>query len=141
MVHAGGAGEWTPAPVSADDEAFLGLPGLLSPEQTAALLAQRDSHLRRRVDAAGRLRTGDLDGAGYADDPDDALVDPAVTGWRAAAALRREVNQLVSRVAARTGAPHAKVHSQIRRAVPGPASAAAGPDILERRRDHLLGLL
>ena len=46
-------------PVTADDEAFLGLPGLLSPEQTAALLAQRDSHLRRRVDAAGRLRTGD----------------------------------------------------------------------------------
>jgi len=33
------------------------------------------------------------------------------------------------------------LHSQIRRAVPGPASAAAGPDILERRRDHLLGLL
>ena len=36
---------------------------------------------------------------------------------------------------------HDKVHSQIRRAVPGPASAAAGPDVLERRRDHLLGLL
>ena len=67
--------------------------------------------------------------------------DREVTGWRTAAALRREVNQLVARVAARTGAPHAKLHSQIRRAVPGPASAAAGPDILEQRRDHLLGLL
>ena len=64
-----------------------------------------------------------------------------VAAWRAAAALRREVNQLVGRVAARTGAPHAKVHSQLRRAVPGPASAAAGPDVLEARRDHLLSLL
>jgi len=131
--------------VTAEDEAFLGLPGLLSPEQTAALLAQRDAHLRRRVDAAGRLRSGDSvdpDGAHRAHRAaDDETSDPEVTGWRAAAALRREVNQLVARVAARTGAPHAKLHSQIRRAVPGPASAAAGPDILERRRDHLLGLL
>ena len=45
-------------------------------------------------------------------------------GWRAAAGLRREVNQLVGRVAARTGAPHATVHGQLRRAVPGPASAS-----------------
>jgi hypothetical protein len=51
------------------------------------------------------------------------------------------VNQLVARVAARTGAAHAKVHSQLRRDVPGPASAAAGPDVLEARRDHLLSLL
>ncbi|HYN73709.1 MAG TPA: DEAD/DEAH box helicase family protein [Nakamurella sp.] len=133
-----GGGQWSVGPVgqvTAEDEAFLGLPGLLSPEQTAALLAQRDSHLRRRVDAAGRLRGGGADGA------DREQSDPEVTGWRAAAALRREVNQLVGRVAARTGAPHAKVHSQTRRAVPGPASAAAGPDILEQRRDHLLGLL
>jgi hypothetical protein len=44
-------------------------------------------------------------------------------------------------VAARTGKPHATVHSQLRRAVPGPASAAADPDLLSARRDHLLGLL
>ena len=67
--------------------------------------------------------------------------DVEVSSWRAAAALRREVNQLVGRVAARTGAAHAKVHSQVRRAVPGPASAAAGPDVLQARRDHLLSLL
>ncbi len=128
-----GAGGRCAGPITTEDEAFLGLPGLLSPEQTAALLAQRDSHLRRRVDAAGRLHASDHG--------DEEPVAPETTGWRAAAALRREVNQLVGRVAARTGAPHAKVHSQIRRAVPGPASAAAGPDVLERRRDHLLGLL
>ena len=35
--------------VGDDDQDYLGLPGLLSPEQTAALLATRDSDLRRRV--------------------------------------------------------------------------------------------
>ena len=49
-------------------------------------------------------------------------------GWRAAAALRREVNRLVGQVAARTGTPHAQVHGQLRRAVPGPPSAAAGAE-------------
>ncbi|WP_395727117.1 DEAD/DEAH box helicase [Nakamurella sp.] len=133
VVSAGGSGRETPGAgpvaVSEDDQEYLGLPGLLSPEQTAALLATRDSDLRRRV----------------ASMPRDPMVDAAEretgTGWRAAADLRREVNQLVARVAARTGKPHATVHSQVRRAVPGPASAAADPDLLSARRDHLLGLL
>ena len=117
--------------VGDDDQDYLGLPGLLSPEQTAALLATRDSDLRRRVRSM----------------PRDPLTEPdrpaagSLTGWRAAADLRREVNQLVARVAARTGKPHASVHSLVRRAVPGPASAAADPEVLAARRDHLLGLL
>ena len=114
--------------VTEEDQDYLGLPGLLTPAQTAALLATRDSDLRRRVQAA-------------ADTNASATPDAEVSAWRAAAALRREVNQLVARVAARTGAAHAKVHSQLRREVPGPASAAAGPDVLEARRDHLLSLL
>jgi len=118
-------------PVTEEDQDFLGLPGLLTPQQTAALLATRDSDLRRRVQAAADTGGGGLPGH----------QDPEVSAWRAAAALRREVNQLVARVAARTGAAHAKVHSQLRREVPGPASAAAGPDVLEARRDHLLSLL
>ena len=113
-----------------DEEAFLGLPGLLSPEQTASLLAGRDAELRRRATEAGR-----------AADPLPAEDEPESLDWRAAAALRREVNRLVGQVAARTGTPHAQVHGQVRRAVPGPPSAAAGAEVLQRRRDHLLGLL
>ncbi len=115
-------------PVTEEDQDYLGLPGLLTPAQTAALLATRDSDLRRRVQAAANTNAS-------------AAPDAEVSAWRAAAALRREVNQLVARVAARTGAAHAKVHSQLRREVPGPASAAAGPDVLQARRDHLLSLL
>ncbi len=129
-VTAGAATAEAELVVTEDDQDFLGLPGLLTPEQTAALLATRDSDLRRRVQVASATRREDH----VHDDPD-------TTSWRAAAALRREVNQLVGRVAARTGAAHAKVHSQLRREVPGPASAAAGPDVLAARRDHLLGML
>jgi hypothetical protein len=48
------------------------------------------------------------------------------------------VNRLVAVLAARTGAPHGQIHAELRRAVPGPASAAAAADVLERRRDHLM---
>src|SRR5581483_6675374 len=37
------------APLTDEDEDFLGLPGILSPEQTAALLARRDADARRRA--------------------------------------------------------------------------------------------
>jgi superfamily II DNA or RNA helicase len=130
------------------DAEFVGLPGLLTPEQTAALLARRDAELRRKVDQAARTgslfdlgtRAGAPSDGPHGDDHDHDD-EHVVRGWRAAAALRREVNSLVGRVAARTGAPHAAVHAQLRRAVPGPAQAAASPELLERRRDHLLGML
>jgi hypothetical protein len=41
-------------------------------------------------------------------------------------------------LAARQDRPHGQVHAELRRAVPGPASASAPADVLERRRDHLM---
>ncbi len=122
LLHGGRA--VVAAPLTDEDEDFLGLPGILSPEQTAALLARRDSAARRRA-------TG----------TDVAAPSGEAAAWRAGAELRREVNRLVGVVAARTGAPHSQIHAQLRRAVPGPASAAAGAEILEGRRDHLMELL
>jgi superfamily II DNA or RNA helicase len=105
----------------ADDLDDGGLPGLLTPEQTAALLARRDQELQRRL----RARHAELQ-------PEEEI------GWDQAADLRREVNSLGARVAAASGTPHAVVHAQVRRAVPGPASATATAELLARRRDHLL---
>jgi hypothetical protein len=51
------------------------------------------------------------------------------------------VNRLVGVLAARTGSSHAQLHAELRRAIPGPASAAADAELLERRRDHLMQLL
>jgi len=110
--------------LSTDDEDFLGLPGILSPEQMAQVLARRDEHARKR---ASSMET--------------AAPSLEAASWRAGAQLRREVNRLVGVVAARQGTPHAQIHALLRRAVPGPASAAAGVEVLEQRRDHLLTML
>ena len=107
-----------------------GLPGLLTPEQTAALLARRDHQLHKRLKAARVSESADLFGAG---DPESEAVS-----WEDAGELRREVNALVARVAAATGMPHAMVHAQVRNSVPGPPSSAATSELLARRRDHLL---
>jgi hypothetical protein len=107
-----------------DDEDFLGLPGILTPEQMATLLARRDTHARNRASTA-------------AETPPSA----EAVAWRAGAELRREVNRLVAVLAARQGTPHGQIHAQLRRVVPGPASAAASVEVLERRRDHLMELI
>jgi superfamily II DNA or RNA helicase len=142
VLHAGRAVTGTRAgPDSDEDEDFLGLPGLLSPEQTASLLAQRDVALRKRATQARRQPDGS---AGPASDPATTAAAGLTSDgsqWRAAADLRREVNRLVAVLAARTGRPHGSVHAQLRSAVPGPASASASLELLEARREHLMGLL
>jgi superfamily II DNA or RNA helicase len=125
VLHSGRA--VVAAPLTAEDEDFLGLPGILSPEQTAALLARRDSAARRRA-GGGSVEPVPTPSAG-------------TVAWRASGELRREVNRLIGVLAARTGASHAQLHAELRRAVPGPASAAADAQLLERRRDHLMELL
>jgi hypothetical protein len=122
VLHGGRAVMATP--LSEADEDYLGLPGILTPEQTAAVLARRDSAARRRATGA------------------EAVPPSAETAaWRAGTELRCEVNRLVGVLAARTGARHRQIHGELRRAVPGPASAAAGVEVLEQRRDHLMTLL
>jgi len=113
-----------------EDEDFLGLPGLLSPAMMATVLKAREAEVRTLV----------LDGVGG-----DGTVDVGALGDRPVheqlRAVRAEINSLVSRQSARTGTPHAKVHAELRRVVPGPPSAAASLVVLEQRRDHLLSLL
>lgn len=110
--------------VSVEDEEYLGLPGLLSPEQTATLLAARDAELRRTMPVS---LFDELDAAG----------NPVA--WRDVDALRKEVAGLVRQWASRSSRAHAEVHVELRRVVPGPPSASAPVEILEARRDYLLG--
>jgi superfamily II DNA or RNA helicase len=137
VLHGGTAhtGEGMPA-VQPEDEEFLGIPGLLTPAQTAELLAKRDDELRLRV--AQSHRTEDEGLFPVEEHPDE---DDAGRSWRDAAELRREINRLVSRVAARTSQPHAVVHRQLREHVPGPPSASASVDVLRARRERLRTML
>ena len=138
VLHGGTAhtGEGSgPIAVAPEDEEFLGIPGLLTPAQTAELLSKRDDELRLRIAASHR-----------ADGEDFMLVEelPDVESggsWRDAAELRREINRLVSRVSAKTSQPHAVVHTQLRQSVPGPPSASASVDVLRARRERLRTML
>ncbi|WP_448642395.1 DEAD/DEAH box helicase [Geodermatophilus sp. URMC 63] len=139
-AHTGeGAG---PVAVAPEDEDFLGIPGLLTAEQTASLLARRDDELRLRIAQRAHLDddTGEL--PLVEDHPDEDLADDAAgRSWRDAAELRREINRLVARVAAKTSRPHGVVHTELRKSVPGPPSASASVDVLRARRERLRTML
>ncbi|KQS60423.1 restriction endonuclease subunit R [Geodermatophilus sp. Leaf369] len=138
VLHGGtahtGAGN-RPALVDGDAEDFIGIPGLLTPEQTAELLSKRDDDLRLRI--AASHRAGDAEDFMLVDEPPEE----EAAGWRDAADLRREINRLVSRVSAKTSTPHAVVHTQLRQSVPGPPSASASVDVLRMRRERLRTML
>ena len=100
VLHSGtahtGEGSGPTVVVGEEDEEFLGIPGLLTPAQTAELLSKRDDELRMRI--AQTHRGDDEDFMLVEDHPDE----DAGRSWRDAAELRREINRLVNRVAART---------------------------------------
>ena len=145
VLHSGTAhtGEGRPATgrvgddMAAEEEDFLGIPGLLTPEQTASLLARRDEELRLRI--AQRIHDDDTGELPVVEDHPDE--DDAGRSWRDAAELRREVNRLVARVAAKTSRPHGVVHTELRKAVPGPPSASASVEVLRARRERLRTML
>ena len=142
VLHSGTAhtGEGTPptgAPLEAEDEDFLGIPGLLTAAQTAELLSRRDDELRIRV--AASHRRGDDEGFMVVEDHPEEEV--AGNGWRDVAELRREINRLVNRIAAKTSTPQAVVHTQLRQSVPGPPSASAPVQVLRDRRERLRTML
>ena len=117
LLHSGRAITADVVDLTEPDTDFLGLPGLLSPEQTATLLARRDAHVKQRTTVAAPVQQADV------------------------ATLRREVAALAAQVASRTGTTPRQVHVEARAAVPGPASASAPLDVLRARRDWLLGRL
>ena len=127
VLHAGRAIAATVGPLDADSDdeadAYLGLPGLLTPEQTATVLASQDRELRRR--------TTDLSAS-------SGVPSVSPSAWREAVSLRKDINSLVARIVARTGRSHAAVHGEVRKAVPGPRTASASVEVLLARRDHLL---
>jgi superfamily II DNA or RNA helicase len=106
--------------VSADEADYLGLPGLLSPEQTAALLARRDRDLRRRVGGAA---------AAVDDEPDPE----ELAGYQQVAALRRQLSAMVSAYAVASGRPHGAIHAELRRRTGGPPTPLASIEQLQAR--------
>ncbi len=116
---------------SAEEEEFLGLPGLLEPEQVALLLRQRQAgqFTSKRAGRTGRNEGTTPAAAGPAPAQTAAgapwtaqapTAPAAGTTRESLAATRKELNQLVSAWHHRTGQPHGVIHADLRRACGGP---------------------
>ncbi len=111
---------------SEEEMDFLGIPGLLEPDQVRDLLQSRQSERARQQRKAAGAR------AAREDDTIEAL-----TMHEQLATLRRELNGLVSAWNHRTGQPHGTIHAALRRECGGPAAAAATAEQLRERIDRI----
>lgn len=98
-----------------EEQDFLGIPGLLSPEMVASMLQQRDRMVKKDAPVEEEKKINPFE----------------------AVEIRKDINRLVSRIALKNNLPHAQVHSRARKAVPGPPSASAGVEILRERLEWL----
>ena len=106
-----------------EEQDYLGLPGLLAPDQVRDLLRQRQA--KQLADVSARK----------AAEPEPAAKQPARarTTQERLAELRRELNTLVSMHHHRTKKPHGKIHSELRAYCGGPPTAMASVEQLEER--------
>jgi hypothetical protein len=114
-----------------EEEEYLGLPGLLTPEQVAALLNRRQAEqlAERRRRALSAPPGGPAAEARQAPAPEPVRQS---AGERRVT-LRRQLNTLVAAHHHRTGLPHGKIHAELRRLCGGPPSAQATIEQLEER--------
>ncbi len=105
---------------SEEEMDFLGIPGLLEPEQMRELLHSRQSERARKQKK---------------DAPKEAPRE--VSTHEQLAVLRRELNGLVAAWHHRTGQPHGVTHAALRKECGGPPAAVATADQLHARVDKL----
>ncbi|MEV2276116.1 DEAD/DEAH box helicase [Nocardiopsis sp. NPDC049922] len=110
--------EYGSVPGSTEEEDFLGLPGLLDPDQVSQLLRKRNADLRAS-EVKARRKTEE--------EPDEGPTHEVV------AELRRELSGLVGAWHHRTGKPHGVIHNELRRACGGPPVAQASPTQIRER--------
>jgi superfamily II DNA or RNA helicase len=112
VLYDGGEFGTAAATGSAEEEDFLGLPGLLEPDQVRTLLSKRQqSQLAARTQAAQPAQTAQT-----------AQIAPAAApvSRESLAALRKELNGLVGAWSHRTGQPHGVIHAELRSTCGGP---------------------
>jgi hypothetical protein len=100
---------------SAEEQDYLGLPGLLEPDQVKDLLRRRQAQQAARA-------------------PETAADRSTHTELRE---LRKELNALVSAWHHRTDQPHGVIHAELRAGCGGPPSAMASGEELQRRIDRI----
>ena len=117
--------------VTAEEEDFLGLPGLLEPAQVKLLLQNRKAgQVNGPAAWPAPDSTARRDG-GAAAAPGRTKPEP--TTREILAALRTELNGLIAAWHHRTGRPHGAIHAELRRSCGGPPLPQATADEIRAR--------
>jgi superfamily II DNA or RNA helicase len=107
---------------SADEEDYLGLPGLLEPDQVRTLLNQRQKEWMTRSQRRAPATA-----------PEPPAQRPQLSVRERLTALRKELNTLVALHNHRTNKPHGVIHAELRKHCGGPPTAMATIEQLEER--------
>jgi len=143
VLYDGGEFGTATAAGSPEEEDFLGLPGLLDPDQVRTLLRKRqDAQLTARTRTAAPASPA---AAASPSAPAAAASAPAApeapaappVSRQALAALRKELNGLVGAWSHRTGQPHGVIHNELRRTCGGPPLPQATADQIRDRIDTI----
>ncbi|MGH8792044.1 MAG: DEAD/DEAH box helicase [Stackebrandtia sp.] len=123
-----GASFGTPSQAgSPEEEEFLGLPGLLTPEQVSMLLTKRQAE-----QLASQRR-----GAASTSNGSASERSRPMSAAERRIALRKQLNALVAAHHHATNLPHGKIHAELRRRCGGPPSAQATIEQLEQRIEEM----
>ncbi len=115
---------------SAEEDDFLGLPGLLAPEQVAVLLRQRQAE-QLTAERVGARQAAKAERAARSEQTVD--LDQDLPLHQRMSLLRRELNAAVAAHHHRTAKPHGMIHAELRRICGGPPAAQATEAQLRER--------
>jgi superfamily II DNA or RNA helicase len=127
VLYDGGEFGTATAAGSPEEEDFLGLPGLLEPDQVRTLLRKRQDAQLTTPTRAAAPQTSSA--------PHTPPIPPV--SRQALAALRKELNGLVGAWSHRTGQPHGVIHNELRRTCGGPPLPQATADQIRDRIDTI----
>jgi superfamily II DNA or RNA helicase len=116
VLYDGGEFGTAAAAGSPEEEDFLGLPGLLDPDQVRTLLSKRQ---QSQLDARSRAA--------------QTAPDAPPVSRQQLAALRKELNGLVGAWSHRTGQPHGVIHADLRQTCGGLPLPQASADQIRAR--------
>jgi len=125
---------------SAEEEDYLGLPGLLEPDQVTTLLRKRQAAQLAARSAAATTPKETSDGGLFAlpgEPVNPAAVQAPTVSREQLGALRKELNGLVGAWSHRTGQPHGVIHNELRTACGGPALPQASADQIRARIERI----
>ena len=120
---------------TAEEEDFLGLPGLLEPEQVALLLRKRQADRLKTKTKNPERPVSSQSGPAKVIAPGGASAAPSAR--ETLASLRKELNGLIAAWHHRTGQPHGAIHAQLRRECGGPSLPEATGDQIRARIDRM----